>query len=69
MSAKLLREENVSLLRSSNFSFIAATAGVTSTMRAGGAGPGGVGGCGISLILVWIPWSSWRRFSSKWEEV
>lgn len=67
-SAKLLREEVVSLLRSSNFSFIAATTGVTSMLGAGGVGSWrGVVMWGISLISVRMLWRSLSRLFSKGE--
>ena len=47
-SAKLLREEEVSLLRSSSFSFTAAITGVISTVGAGGEGVRG----GVSLCAL-----------------
>ena len=66
-SAKLLREEVVSLLRSSNFSFIAATTGATSTAGAGGVGSVGGVVWATSLISVQMPWRSLRMLSSKRE--
>jgi len=64
VSAKLLREDAVSLLRSSIFLSIAVTTGATSTTGAGGGGPAGVVWRGISLISLWISRSCcWRSFS------